>query len=721
MVSQALTSLSLFGRKKVPMIHQAELSECGLACLCMISQYHGNRQELSSFRQKFGISTRGMTLQSIMKIADESHFTTRAVKLELEDLHQLQLPAILHWDMQHFVVLTRVTDTTITVNDPAVGERTLTFAQASGHVTGIALEVTPGANFEAKDPGPSLTLSHFWEKATGLKRSLGLILALSVLLQLFALASPYYMQTVIDDVLLRGAEDLLLVLALGFFLLLIIESATSLLREWVILGLSSKLQLQISGNLFQHLLRLPSDFFAKRHLGDIVSRFGSLAQIREQLTTGLVTALLDGVMTLLMILVMWLYSPTLTVVVLLSVLAFTLVRLVTYRTLKALSTEELQNQAKEQSHFMESMRSIQTIKQLNYQSQRHNQWSNHLTRSLNTSIRIGKRQMSISVLNQLIFGIENILVIYFAAHSVMDTAMTVGMLYAFISYKTKFTGAAANLINHLIQLRLLRVHLARLADIVFTSPEVLDTALPARAENTACRKGLVVSQLSYRFSSTSAAVFENINLTVSKGATVAIVGASGAGKSTLLKCLMGLLTPDTGNVSYQGHAVSQSAWFREHSASVLQDDACLSGTIFDNLTGFDDTPCHQRMQWAAHMACLDADIAAMPMQYQTLIGDMGSALSGGQQQRLLLARALYRQPEVLFLDEASSHLDVINEAKINQNLKSLSITRIIVAHRPETIAMADEVYLLQNGGLARIEKPQHQAVPVLTPQGETYA
>ncbi len=250
---------------------------------------------------------------------------------------------------------------------------------------------------------------------------------------------------------------------------------------------------------------------------------------------------------------------------------------------------------------------------------------------------------------------------------------------------------------------------------------MLDTALPAPAENTACRKGLVVSQLSYRFSSTSAAVFENINLTVSKGATVAIVGASGAGKSTLLKCLMGLLTPDTGNVSYQGHAVSQSAWFREHSASVLQDDACLSGTIFDNLTGFDDTPCHQRMQWAAHMACLDADIAAMPMQYQTLIGDMGSALSGGQQQRLLLARALYRQPEVLFLDEASSHLDVINEAKINQNLKSLSITRIIVAHRPETIAMADEVYLLQNGGLARIEKPQHQAVPVLTPQGETYA
>lgn len=715
-----LSSLSLFGRQKVPMIHQAELSECGLACLCMISQYHGNRQELSFYRQKFGLSTRGLSLQSLMKIADDSHFSTRAVKLELDDLQQLRLPAILHWDMQHFVVLTKVTKNTITVNDPAVGERTLTFAQASDHVTGIALEITPGASFEQSAPGPALTLSHFWEKATGLKRSLALILTLSVLLQLFALASPYYMQTVIDDVLLRGAEDLLLVLALGFFLLLIIESATSLLREWVILGLSSTLQLQISGNLFHHLLRLPSDFFAKRHLGDIVSRFGSLAQIREQLTTGLVTALLDGVMTILMIVVMWLYSPTLTVVVLLSVLAFTLIRVVTYRTLKMLSTEELQNQAKEQSHFMESMRSIQTIKQLNYQSQRHNQWSNHLTRSLNTSIRIGKRQMSISVLNQLIFGIENILVIYFAAQSVMDTAMTVGMLYAFISYKTKFTGAAANLINHLIQLRLLRVHLARLADIVFTPGETLDATLPAPTHN-ASDQGLVVSQLGYRFSSTSAAVFENINLTVPKGSTIAIVGASGAGKSTLLKCLMGLLTPDTGKVTYQGHAISQSAWFREHSASVLQDDACLSGTVFDNLTGFDDTPCHQRMQWAARMACLEDDIAAMPMQYQTLIGDMGSALSGGQQQRLLLARALYRQPEVLFLDEASSHLDVINEAKINHNLKSLSVTRIIVAHRPETIAMADDVYLLQNGGLSRIEKPQPQAVPILTPQGETYA
>ena len=721
MLINSLTALSLFGQKKVPVVHQAELSECGLACLCMISQFYGNQQDLTVFRQQFGLSSRGLTLQEIMKMAHECHFSTRAVKLELEDLGQLQLPAILHWDMQHFVVLTKVTADKVTVNDPAVGERILTIAQASKHVTGIALELHPSQTFKTTPPGPSLKLSHFWEKARGLKRSLGLILALSVLLQLFSLASPYYMQTVIDDVLLRGAEDLLLVLALGFLLLLIIEGATSLLREWVILGLSSKLQLQISSHLFHHLLSLPADFFSKRHLGDIVSRFGSLSHIRDQLTTGLVTALLDGVMAVLMMVVMWLYSPQLTLIVAASVGLFALVRVATYHTLKALNTEQLQNQAKEQTHFMESMRSIQTIKQLSYQAQRHNQWSNHLTTTLNTSIRIGKREMSVSVINQLIFGLENILVIYFAAHAVMDTLMTVGMLYAFISYKTKFTGAAANLINQLIQLRLLRVHLSRLSDIVFTPAEKLNNSVPALENHPSRQPGLLVRNLAYTFSSTSSPVFANIDLTIRPGATVAIVGGSGVGKSTLLKCLMGMLTPTEGSVSYYNHNVCQSAWFRQHTASVLQDDSCLSGSIMDNLTGFDDTPCHQRMQWAAQMACLAEDIAAMPMQYQTLIGDMGSALSGGQQQRLLLARALYRQPEVLFLDEASSHLDVVNEARINQNLKALSITRIIVAHRPETIAMADEVYLLENGSLRPIEKPQQKAVPAFYPQGGTYA
>lgn len=711
MHSLTLPALSWRPHSPVPMVFQAEAAECGLACLCMMAQYHQDGRDLGALRQEFGLSGRGLTLQQLMQIANAMQLSTRAVKAELEDLHELQLPAILHWDMQHFVVVTRVTRQAVWIQDPALGLRKLSWAQVSEHFTGIALEVSPTAAFEPAKPGPRLTLRHFWQHAQGIKRSLALVFVLSILLQLFALASPYYMQTVIDEVLQSQAAGLLTVLALGFGLLLLIETLTGWCRQWVILGFASRLQLQMSHNLFAHLLRLPADYFSKRHLGDIVSRFGSLGQIRDQLTTGLVTTVLDGIMALLMLIVMALYSPTLTLVVVGCVAAFALLRLVTYRHLAQLNTEQLQNQAKEQSHFMESMRSIVTIKQLDYQAQRHNQWANHLTSSLNSAVRIGKIDIHINTINQLLFGLENIVVVYLAAHAVMDAALSVGMLYAFMSYKSRFTSAASTLINQLIQLRLLRVHLLRLADMVFCPAEPQQRARLPETSTTGAAS-LSVSGLGYRHGSLEAELFSQVSLEIPAGACVAIVGPSGAGKSTLLKCLMGLIQPGTGTVTCDHQPVHGNPTFRQHSAAVLQDDACLSGSIMANLTGFDEQPCPERMVWAARQACLHDDILAMPMQYQTLIGDMGSSLSGGQQQRLLLARALYRQPRILFLDEASSHLDVANEARINAHLQALAITRIIVAHRPDTIAMADTVYALENGQLRRIDKP---AQPVAGP------
>ncbi|WP_218354495.1 peptidase domain-containing ABC transporter [Alteromonas lipotrueiana] len=703
---------------KVPQIFQAEMAECGLACLCMVSQHFGNTIDLAVLRQRFGASGRGLTLKDLMAVAAQINLSARALKIEPEQLKELSLPAILHWDMQHFVVLTQVTRLGIYINDPATGQRFLTYAQADSHLTGVALELNYAGTYQAPETAPRLTLSHFWQRASGLKRSLSILFTLSVLLQLFALASPYYMQTVVDDVLLRHSDHLLTILALGFGLLLLIESATTGVRKWLILSLSSRLQGQMSANLFHHLLHLPADFFSRRHLGDVVSRFGCLAHVREQLTTGLVTALLDGLMTLVMLIVMWLYSPTLTVVVVISVGLYIVLRWLTFGRIKNISAERLHHSATEQGHFLETIRSIQAVKQFNYQALRHNQWQNLLVKVINTDIRLGKTDIILSGANQVIFGMQNLLVIYLGAQAVMGNVFTVGMLYAFISYKTQFTSACDNLITQLIQLKLLRVHLDRLSDLVFSQPETLNYDNTSSPHTPAA---LCVTQLTYRFSALSAPLFQNINMTIAAGQTIAIIGPSGAGKSTFLKCLMGLVKPDEGTVHYAGQAVHSSVSFRKVSAAVLQDDTCLNGTLLDNITGFDDSPDMARLRQAAHMACLDQEIERMPMQYQTLVGDMGSALSGGQLQRLFLARALYRQPAILFLDEASSHLDLANEARINQHLKAMSITRIIVAHRPQTIALADAIFILENGSLTQVANTEQDVFVPLTPsQGETH-
>lgn len=346
---------------RVPVILQSEAAECGLACMAMIAQYYSDKRDLNTLRQSISVSLRGTTLKDVMRIASDLGFQTRAVKIEMEHLAQLSCPAILHWDMNHFVVLTKVRGKHIFVNDPALGKRKLNFAEASKYVTGIALEVSPSDTFSPKKSAPQLGLTQFFSRAIGFKRNLLTLFALSIVLQIFALAAPYYMQTVVDDVLIYNNEALLKALAIGFTLLLVIETFTSGIRKFVILSVSSRLQLQMSASVFKHLLALPLDYFDKRHIGDVVSRFGSLASIREFLTTGVVTAMLDGIMAIVTLAVMSLYSFKLTLVVVVIMLIYLAIRLGLLPFIKRHTTERIALAASEQSHFMESVRAILPI------------------------------------------------------------------------------------------------------------------------------------------------------------------------------------------------------------------------------------------------------------------------------------------------------------------------------------------------------------------------
>lgn len=708
--SPVLSALS--PKNKVPVVLQTEAAECGLACVSMVAQYYGDKRDMTHLRQHISVSLRGVTLKDIMDIAQQMAFQCRALKIEPQDLSQLTLPAILHWDMRHFVVLTKVKQERLTIHDPSIGKRSFTFDEASKHLTGIALEITPKDNFSPPPARPLLKLRNFFTRTVGFKRNLATLLALSALLQLFALASPYYVQTVVDDVLLQGNQALLTALAIGFTFLLLISIFTRVLRRFLILAVSSRLQLQMSASVFQHLLSLPLDFFAKRHVGDVVSRFGSLAHIREFLTTGLVTAFLDGVLAIITLVVMALYSVKLTLCVVLVVAIYLLFRIALIPVTKRLTTEKIALGATEQSHFMESVRGMLPIRVYHQESQRHSQWQNKLVATLNKDISLGKLNIGSDAVNQILFGIENIVVIFIAASLVMDNMLTVGMMLAFIAYKTKFTAAVDGLVSKFIELRMLAVHFSRLSDIVLTEPAettVLSqqsspyTNVPSVSGATSSHEiasntpviHLKAHNLSYRYGEGCKCIFENLNLSVSAGEIIAIVGASGSGKSTLLKCLMGLYAPFDGTVSHNTISSNHSPVI----ASVLQEDMCLSGSMAENISCFDEIPNQEKVIRAAQLACIHDEICAMPMQYHSLVGDMGSSLSGGQKQRLLLARALYREPDILFLDEASSHLDIHNEHIINTHLKALNITRIMVAHRPQTIALADTVYQLVDGTL----------------------
>lgn len=722
MLERAKPSLHtrFFSRRRIPVVLQNEAAECGLACVAMIAKYFGDKRDLVAFRQHYCVSLKGATLKDVMDIALSLGLNSRAVKIEISDLIQLSKPAILHWNMNHFVVLEKATKTHITVIDPAMGKCVYTLNEASKHLSGIALEVSYSEKFEPQENATRLKLVQFLRHAVGFKRSLLTLLTLSLVLQIFALASPYYMQTVVDDVLVYHNASLLQALAIGFGFLLLIETFTNGLRKTLILQLSSRLQLQLSASVFKHLLVLPLEYFAKRHIGDVVSRFGSLAHVRDFITTGAVSAILDGVMALSTLAIMAIYSIKLSVVVAIIMALYLCVKLGLLPWMRKLTSEKINLAAAEQSHFIESLRAISPIRIYQQEAKRHGEWQNKLVETLNKDIQLTKLNIGSSTANQLIFGAEQLIIVYIGALLVMEGSMTIGMLLAFVAYKTRFVGAIDNLITQLIAFKMLGLHIERLSDILHTPPSLPSSNIPVPSVlldgTTQCDSlALNVEALSYRYSNSSEYIFNNLSMQVRTGEIIAIIGSSGSGKSTLLKCLMGLYPLSKGKIQRLPLPGKQR---HVRLASVLQDDMCLSGTIAQNISCFENNPNIENVVYAAKLACIHNDIVNMPMQYQSLIGDMGSSLSGGQKQRLLLARALFQSPDILFLDEASSHLDLENEREINLHLKALKITRVIVAHRPQSIAMADTVYRLSDGKLTKLSPSAVRGITLQQTSGE---
>jgi ATP-binding cassette subfamily B protein RaxB len=689
---------------RVPVILQSEAPECGIACLAMVASFHGHRTDLSAMRLRLSPSLKGITLKNVAQIAETMGMTARGVQVPLESLGKLRLPAVLHWDMNHFVVLTNVAGRKITVHDPARGKRVLTLDEASRHFTGVAMEFTPTTGFQKKDEREKIKSWQLLGAASGLKGTIAQILLLSFALEVFAIAMPFFLQLTVDRVIVGRDRDLLTVLGVAFGTLVIIQVAVAGVRAWVGVYLSTNINLKLLTTLFNHMLRLPLAWFEKRNIGDIVSKFRSVDAIQRTLTTTFVETAVDGVMVILTLIVMGYYSLMLTGVVLTAAIIYGLVRWIVYYPQRYAMDEQLAHEARSGTHFIETLRGMMAIKLNLRESERRSAYQNLIVDQTNAGVRVQNVGILQRAANMLIFGLEGVVVIWLAALLVMEGQFTVGMLYAFIGFKLIFLTRVVALIDKWNEFRMLDLHAERIADIALSEAEESKPMLPG--DTAGAPLVIEAKQLGFAYGP-EGFVFRGVDLSIAPGETVAVVGPSGCGKTTLIKVLLGLLKPTEGELRVNGRNLADwdPAQYRARVGAVMQDDQLFVGTIEDNISFFDTEHDPERVRQCARAAMIDEEITAMPMQYNTIVGSLGMALSGGQKQRVLLARALYRRPQVLFLDEAFDQMDLPLERRIAVSLNEATSSVVIVSHREETASTT----------LKRVQMPlQRDPQPAIT-------
>lgn len=681
-------------RRRVPVLLQSESAECALTCLTMLSAYHGLQVDIRTLRRFGGLSAQGATLPQLSQIAGQIALKTRALSLDLGEICQLRTPCILHWNMNHFVVLVKVRRTSFVIHDPASGRRIVGLQEMSKAFSGVALEVWPDHTFEKGSFNVRLRLMALAKNIEGLPGILLKLFSLSVVIETVNLLLPVGTQLVADYVIQAHDHSLLLVICLGLITFTLFRTFVSAIRAGISIKLSALTDVQWKASLFDHLLRLPLTFFERRKLGDIQSRFGSLDAIRTTLTGSIVSGIIDSIMTVGLFSMMLLYGGWLVWVVTGFTLCYVLLRGVTYRVYHQVSEEQIVKSARAGSFFMETLYGIGSVKSLGLETIRGANWLNLNADAANSGIRLTRFNMLFGGINAFITSFDQVTILWLGAMAVVNNHMTLGMFMAFNAYRGQFSSRAGSLVDLLISLRMLTLHNDRLSDIVFSEPE--HTASPHRLFPPDAGVGLEARGVSFRYDVLSGPVFRDLFLTVRPGESIAITGPSGCGKTTLLKTLCGLNSLAGGKILAGGLDIHRAGInnYRGSISCVMQDDRLFAGTIAENICGFDNAPDTEWIAACAQRSHIHEEIMAMPMGYETLIGELGTGLSGGQKQRLFIARALYRRPCILFMDEATSHLDLDSERMVNASIASLNITRVIVAHRPSTIASADRVIIL---------------------------
>ncbi|MCR1569006.1 peptidase domain-containing ABC transporter [Stenotrophomonas sp.] len=674
----------------MPLYLQTESAECGLACVAMIAKYHGHDVDLASLRRRFGGSIRGVGLSHIISVCSQLGFASKALRADPAYFTSSSLPCIAHWNMNHFVVVERADRRGVTVHDPARGRLRLSYEEVGVSFTGVLLELTPDGDFSPIEQRRRISLRSLTGRIRGLYKGAAHLFLLAFGVELIALAIPFQFQWTIDSIIPAGDGRLLVVAAVAFAVATLLHSLLTIARGWLVSWLGAALNSQWITHLFSHLLRLPTSFFEKRSAGDILTRFSSVYAIQNTLSSSFVSAVLDSAFGLLALGILLYYSPAFAGIALVVIAVYFTIRRAMFRKLWEANEQNVVYMARQQSEIIESIRGINSIKVAGIEPLRRGRLSDAATEACRRSMEAQRINETSAGINAGLFGIQKVGLLAYGASLVVSGQFTVGMLVAAVTFADQFTTKATAFIDKVNELQLVKMHLERLSDIALEEP--LPLPKPYSGVNL-CDDSIRIVNVGFRYSQSDPWILRGLNLTIESGESVAIVGRSGCGKSTLLKLLLGLDVPTEGYIEIGRQRIDSESVQRVRAvmSAVLQDDNLFAGTVAENISFFDCDASIDQITDAAKKANIHDEISRMPMGYESLVGDMGSALSGGQKQRVLLARALFRNPRILILDEATSHLDKHSEQITNEHLRSLSVTRVVVAHRQETIDQADRV------------------------------
>lgn len=703
----ALARLGGAHRRRVPHVQQMTPADCGAACLTMVLRHHGLECGLDEVRRALGTGGRGTDASSLLEVGRSYGLRGRGVQIErIEDLETLERGAVLHWRFDHFVVLEAMDHQGAVVLDPARGRHRVTRRELDTAVTGVALCFTPTPSFEPKKGGESRGLVRRVYLACLLSRgaTLGRILGLSLLLQLLALAVPVATGLLVDRVVPHGDRGLLLTVGAGIAAVALFHLLSSLIRSHLLLELRTRLDAELTLGFLDHMVDLPFEFFQERPTGDLMMRLNSNSSIRETLTAGTLTTLLDGALVGLYLGILLLGHPGLAILVLALGLARISVYLLTRRRHRELVTESLEAQAASRSFQVELLGAISTLKAMGAEERAVQRWSDLFVGELNVVLRRGRLKAGIDAVLACLSIASPLLVLAAGAWLVLAGELSLGAMLALSAVGVAFLTPLSTLVSTAIHLQLLGSYFERIEDVL-TAPREQTGGDRMRPE--AIEGRLEVERLGFCYQPGGPPAVEDVSVVVEPGSFVAIVGRSGAGKSTLARLLLGLHRPTRGRVLLDGHELGalDLRWVRRRIGVVSQEPHLFGASIRENVALTDPSVPLERVVEAARKARIHDEIAALPMGYDTVLADRGESLSGGQRQRLAIARALVHRPSILLLDEATSHLDAVTEREIQSELRRLRCTRVVVAHRLSTVAAADLILVMDRGRL--VERGRH--------------
>jgi ABC-type bacteriocin/lantibiotic exporter with double-glycine peptidase domain len=693
-------------RNEVPFVPQLTPTDCGAASLASVLAHHGKHVPIHELRAVLGGGRNGVNARQLLAAARAFGFQARGVGITPDRLRYLPKASILHWELTHFLVFESCDDRFVHVVDPAAGRRKLALDEVGKSLSGVALVFEPGASFVPQERTRSDRWRRYRQWIFGVRGVWGRILVTSFVLQLLALATPGLMGIVVDKVVPRGDLQLLYLIAAACLTVSSFYFLSRLLRARLLLELRTKVETRMSFAFVDHLLGLPYAFFQQRSTGDLMMRMSSQAAIRELLTSGALCALLDGALVALYFVLLLGAAPWLAACALTFALLQGLCYFAAARRSSQLMIEGLSAQARLEAYQVEMLAGVETLKAMGASERSMQRWGDLYVSSLNRAVARGMLDATFdTLLSVLSFG-GPISLMLVGGYQVLHGTLSLGAMLSLATLGAGFLGPIANLIGTAMKLTHLQGYMERIEDVLDAPREAPAAVRPEAHLRSAndLPAAIRVEALTFTYPSEPRPVLENISFEVAAGACVAIVGASGSGKSTLARLLAGLYVPLSGQIEVDGRDLR--AWdlhaLRARLGIVTQDTRLFSGTLRDNVTLFDPEIEQERIEHACRLACLHDAIEAMPLRYDTMLADGGSSLSGGQRQRLSLARALLRDPALLILDEATSALDMATERRVQQQLRALDCTRIVVAHRLSTVAEADKIVMLADGRVAGV-------------------